>query len=221
VSIKLVARVWELALPRPEQLVLLAVADHARDDGTKVYPSIAHLAWKTGYSDRQVQRAMSSLRRRGVLAIVSPGGGERATEYRLHLEVLAEKPPYRSPAGDAMSPVTPTSPPGDTYVTGDTRVTPTVIRSSTSPVVRFEGQSFQVLPERLEYWQGVYIAVDVAAEVRAAHAWLLANPARRPRNPERFLVGWLKRAQDQARPRRETFEERQQRYLKVLQGGSA
>jgi len=101
--------------------------------------------------------------------------------------------------------------------------TPVVRRSSTSPAVRFEGQGFQVLPERLEYWQGIYAAVDVASELRAAHAWLLANPARRPRNPERFLVGWLKRAQDQAatRPRRETFEERQQRYLKVLQGGSA
>ena len=99
---------------------------------------------------------------------------------------------------------------------------PSVVRrSSTSPVVRFEGQGFQVLPERLEYWQGVYAAADVAAELRAAHAWLLANPTRRPRNLERFLVGWLKRAQDQARPRRETFEERQQRYLKVLQGGSA
>jgi len=103
------------------------------------------------------------------------------------------------------------------------RPDPVVRRSSTSPAVRFEGQGFQVLPERLEYWQGVYAAADVAAELRAAHAWLLANPTRRPRNPERFLVGWLKRAQDQAatRPRRETFEERQQRYLKVLQGGSA
>ena len=41
---------WELDLDHDEQLVALALADHADDRGLSCYPSRAYLGWKTGYS---------------------------------------------------------------------------------------------------------------------------------------------------------------------------
>lgn len=41
-----------------------------------------------------------------------------------------------------------------------------------------------------------YPGVDVIAEVRKAHAWEVANPAKRKKQRTRFLHNWLARAQD-------------------------
>lgn len=38
-----------------EMLLALALANHAHDDGTHIFPSIAHLAAKTRQSERSVQ----------------------------------------------------------------------------------------------------------------------------------------------------------------------
>jgi hypothetical protein len=45
-------------------------------------------------------------------------------------------------------------------------------------------------------WREAYPGVDVLAEVKAAHAWEVANPDRRKVNRPKFLTNWLKRAQD-------------------------
>lgn len=45
-------------------------------------------------------------------------------------------------------------------------------------------------------WGQAFPGIDVVAEVRKAHAWEVANPARRKVNRPRFLAGWLARAQD-------------------------
>jgi hypothetical protein len=104
-SIKLVARVWELDLEHAEQKVLMALADHAQDDGSRVYPSLGYVAWKTGYDRRYVRRVMARLKERGAAMVVQRGGqdlaaGSQATEYRLDLSVLPIKPPYRADASE-------------------------------------------------------------------------------------------------------------------------
>ncbi len=43
------------------QSILLAMADYADDEGRNCYPSYARLAWKTGYSTRQVEKALAEL----------------------------------------------------------------------------------------------------------------------------------------------------------------
>jgi hypothetical protein len=79
--------VFDLDVPSSEKLVLLAMADHARDDGTGCYPSIELLARKTSRSRRGVQKIMRRLEDAGLISPsrVSRGGPRRSTEYTLTL----------------------------------------------------------------------------------------------------------------------------------------
>jgi hypothetical protein len=81
------AAVFELDITASEKLVLLAMADHARDDGTRCYPSIELLARKTSQSRRGVQKIMRRLEDTGLIAPsrLSRGGPRRSTEYKLNL----------------------------------------------------------------------------------------------------------------------------------------
>jgi len=49
-----------------------------------------------------------------------------------------------------------------------------------------------------ELWSRAYPALDLESELAGAMAWVLANPVltKRRRDWPRFLVGWLKRAQN-------------------------
>lgn len=95
-SAKLSGAVWELALPPTQLLVMLALADHAHDDGSKCYPGVRYLAWKTGRSERQVQRALRELEAAGLIAPVAyaAGGRGHATEYHIHIEKGVKKSPF-------------------------------------------------------------------------------------------------------------------------------
>jgi len=81
------AAVFELDIAGSEKLVLLAMADHARDDGTGCYPAVELLARKTSQSRRGVQKIMRRLQVAGLIAPsrVSRGGPRRSTEYTLTL----------------------------------------------------------------------------------------------------------------------------------------
>ncbi|MDE2098667.1 MAG: helix-turn-helix domain-containing protein [Patescibacteria group bacterium] len=92
-SILQMVAVWGCDVSIVEQAILMALADHAHDDGTKVYPSVARIAWKVGASRATVQRVLQRLRSSGVLVVVHQGGGRDATEYTLHLELLPQKRP--------------------------------------------------------------------------------------------------------------------------------
>lgn len=132
-SAKLMGRVWDLALKRPHREVLLAMADHADHLGY-CHPGIALLAWKTDYSERQVQRILRDLEALGLVEIVEDGGGSgHVRHYRLHLEKGVEKSPFRAservtPAqGNGDKPnlqrVTSSSANGDTQMSPEPRAT--------------------------------------------------------------------------------------------------
>jgi hypothetical protein len=79
--------VFELQIPAGEKLVLLAMADHARDDGTGCYPSVGTLARKTSQTRRGVQKIMRRLEEKHRLIEPSKvSHGRRSTEYRIVLE---------------------------------------------------------------------------------------------------------------------------------------
>ena len=105
-SVRIMTQVWELDLPHNTQSILLALADHADDDGF-CYPSVGRLAWKTGYGVRQVQRTLKELRDQGlaiatgslaggryntVVYKIDPGAGRRkpAFEPKTQRQTLAE-----------------------------------------------------------------------------------------------------------------------------------
>ena len=64
-------------------LLALALADHAHDDGSHVFPSVAALAAKTRQSVRTVQYQLRDMEAEGWLISVSAGNGGRSmsTEY--------------------------------------------------------------------------------------------------------------------------------------------
>ena len=105
-SIKVMTQVWELDLPRSEKLIALALADHGDDDGAHIYPSVARIAWKTGYSERQVQDILRALEARGLIRVVAyPNGGRgKATEYKMDIEKGARLAPFKPTNGANSAP---------------------------------------------------------------------------------------------------------------------
>lgn len=71
-----------------EMLLALALADHANDDGTRIYPGIKHLAEKTRQTERNVQKLLRKMQDMGWLIAVGYTNGGRSlhTEYRISSE---------------------------------------------------------------------------------------------------------------------------------------
>lgn len=51
-------------------------------------------------------------------------------------------------------------------------------------------------PELIMAWKSAFPGINIIAEVKAAHAWEVANPKRRKVDKARFLQNWMARAQD-------------------------
>lgn len=94
-SLELMVRVMqEIEVTRPQQGVLLAMAENANDDGTSCYPSIDKIAWKAGYKPRAVEAIIRDLRKKGILVKVADARAHRPTEYHIHLEKAPKKKPF-------------------------------------------------------------------------------------------------------------------------------
>lgn len=111
-SAKHMGQVFDLALSHSQAWVLLAMADHADHLGERIWPSVALLAWKTGYCERQVQTILGQLRALGVIEFVQKATGRpgQTNHYRLTLERGPLKPPFRpdqeDETGAVSAPVT-------------------------------------------------------------------------------------------------------------------
>ncbi len=88
-SVRLMGVVWQTELPKNLKMLLLALADHANDDGAGIYPGVARLADKTSDSERNVRRLLAELEDRGLIEAVAyrAGGHGMATHWRI---VIAE-----------------------------------------------------------------------------------------------------------------------------------
>lgn len=90
-SVRVMAKVWELDLPQPLKLLALALADSGNDDGENIYPSKAYLAWKVGAHPKTIQRQLAELEARGIVEVVSHRGhklksGQWTKMLKLHPE---------------------------------------------------------------------------------------------------------------------------------------
>ncbi len=105
-SVKVMSAVWELNLPQNQKLVLLAFADHADDDGV-CYPSVGRIAWKTGISERQVQRIVKKLRAAGLVVLLrnAQGGRGNAAVYQVQPKKGVKLSPFAGmgDSGDILS----------------------------------------------------------------------------------------------------------------------
>ena len=85
-SVKTMGLVWDMKCPaeinglqfKPgHKFVLIAYADHADHNGRNMWPAIEHIARKTGYNERSVQRLTSELEDMGILC--DDGQGPKGT----------------------------------------------------------------------------------------------------------------------------------------------
>lgn len=88
--------VWKHNLEKSDQVVLLAMADHADQEGENVFPSIALIAWKTGLSERHVHRVITSLKIKGFLEAMETNL-HKPVLYRILFPESARKTAYESP----------------------------------------------------------------------------------------------------------------------------
>lgn len=110
-SIKIMTEVYQSGLDKALKAIALAYADHADDNGNNIFPSVPYIAWKTGYTDRTVQRITKKLVGAGIL--VPDGDGPKGTN-KYHM--ITGKLPVREPfypdelqRGDKISGVTSTT----------------------------------------------------------------------------------------------------------------
>jgi hypothetical protein len=81
VSIKVMGEVWESSSAKGgARLVLLALADHANDEGY-CHPSVARLARKSALTERNVQLILRNLERRGELVTLCGAGRGHVNAY--------------------------------------------------------------------------------------------------------------------------------------------
>jgi len=119
--------VWDQAIAPNQKIVLLAIADHANDEGGNSFPSQETLAKKTGYTVRQVRRIIGQLSDLGMLQVGrAKRPGKRADRQPNLYKVLMGKP---STGGHPCPPV-PACPPvhGRTPMSSE----PSVIITSTN-----------------------------------------------------------------------------------------
>ena len=83
-----------------ERLIMLALADHADDDG-RCYPSILRLCERTGLSERAVQTNVKALSEKGYLRVIVGGGKGNANVYFVSPNPAAQTPYQMHPAADA------------------------------------------------------------------------------------------------------------------------
>jgi hypothetical protein len=123
-SIKVASFVWEHSAQKGAALLLLlALADHANDDGI-CWPSIKRLAERARVTERHAKRIVNTLVESGEVEIEQGGGRGRTTTYRV-ICLKGDTHVTHSKKGDISSikgdiydkKVTPMSEKGDTHVT--------------------------------------------------------------------------------------------------------
>lgn len=108
-SVRVMSWVWDQDIPTTKKMILLAIADHASDDGDNAWPSLSTLAKKVGIGERHVRRMLRELEHDGWLVTFKQRGGradqEDASRPNLYRIVIH--------TGDIQTPTprTPTPPP--------------------------------------------------------------------------------------------------------------
>lgn len=86
-SAQCTGRVWRYSKHKgSDLLVLLAIADHAKDDGTGAWPSVASIAQKTRLSERNVRYSLKKLEASGELVVERNAGPKGANLYQITLD---------------------------------------------------------------------------------------------------------------------------------------
>ncbi len=183
-SVRVMSDVFSAEMDSPtDKLVLLALADHAADDGSSVYPSVKHLSLKCDMSERTVQRYLRRLEQADLIRVEKKSSRYAPTRYQLNLAAIRARIPAED-RGDKR--VTPEPARGDSGVTpeavrGDNRgrsgVTPVSPESSVEPSGEPNHHRARVAkgdPEGFDLFWSQYPRKE--AKERARKAWAQIEP---------------------------------------------
>lgn len=90
-SVRVMSMVFEAdGITSTQKLVLLALADHAADDGTSIYPSVDTIANKTCLSQAAVRKALKELRSTlGIIRIARKFTSRMPNKYAINIARLS------------------------------------------------------------------------------------------------------------------------------------
>lgn len=204
-SWKVSGQVWEIELPANKLIVMLAMADHADHEGHNVFPSIGLIAWKTGYSERQIQRIIKALVADGLLVENKRPG--QTTLYSINLSEGTPKAKYKPAENKGRQIVTPDtamSPhPGHSYVTPtpDTAMSPeqSLEQSGNENTASADADEVRATPEQVDI--AIYGTAEKPERKRDELFDAVANQVFDIRNPDALngqggriatISNWLK-----------------------------
>ncbi len=157
-SVKASSWAWQVQCPAATKTVLLALADHADDEGI-AWPGRKGLAEKVGITDRNITRHLSQLERAGTIVSIPRyrADGSRTTNlYRLTM--ISVSPPLDA---TIQAPSSPASIPLDAAIQ-----TRTIIEPSLEPSKKKERTEHQKVFQELQAIRG-YPSGNGAAEGKA------------------------------------------------------
>lgn len=191
-----------------EMLLALALADHAHDDGTHIYPSIKQLAKKTRQSERSVQYQLRKMEKSGWLLLENSGNGGRNMRRKYSINSLwikgAEIAPLKKSANDEKKDAINDGKGANDEKKGAKLLHPhiTVIEPSITviePSAEAQGippigdngdpvmlefplndkTKYCLRQSQIDQFAELYPAVDIMGQLRACLGWNLANEGRR------------------------------------------
>lgn len=203
---------FDQELPEGQKLVLLALADHADDEGT-CWPGAKRMAEKCGVTRRTVQRRIAALETRGLLQrehrFHEENGGQRSSIVRLALGeggVTVTQGGDRGNTGGATG-VTPGNVRGTTHVRvedvgpkererGNSENVPSPLRALLRNVSEHQRGKSLLDWDRVRSACERFADRDHFAEAEAFTHWHIAgNGQNRPiKDVGRAWLNWLKRA---------------------------
>src|SRR6266404_4218030 len=92
-----VSRVLESDLAPDLKFTAAVLASFADDHGRQVRPAIGLVAYLRGIAERQVQYHVKELRHMEILELLKPATQWRPAHYRMRLDRLPARAPYRLP----------------------------------------------------------------------------------------------------------------------------
>lgn len=181
-----------------DKLIWAAIARRVLLNGPCAY-SIRTLANDTGLSVSTILLGKNRLKAKGLLS-EDNSGGNRKYIFRIDPTVLKFDTVDGNNGVLKFSTECTDNPSATVLNFGAPAVViQTPPHKSNSQTISFnpeQGDFAGITPEGLNLWRDAYPGVVIEMEIKQAAQWLFANPKRRKKNYQRFLVNWFKRAQD-------------------------
>ncbi len=92
-----VSRVLDSDLPADLKFTAAVLASFADDEGYRIWPSMGEVAYLRGISERAVQYHVKELRAMQILELVKPATQWFPAQYRMRLDQLPSRAPYKPP----------------------------------------------------------------------------------------------------------------------------